>query len=151
MLIFWGSDIANIPFLCTRKQTIYMLKRILLLLSISLLIGQFICAQVTTSSISGTHYRCRREPCWSNNNSNTSTYRAPVTLLLRSLQAGLQSNNMRVGGPYQVTVSFVGLQTSNIRRHIFTAGRNVYFKRNIAKTNQTLENVVVTWRTQKSI
>ena len=122
-----------------------MLKRIPFLLTLMLLIGQVLLAQVTTSSMSGT---LKDSADGSSIGGATilavhtpsGTRYSTVTQLLGQFTI----NNMRVGGPYQVTASHVGFQNQTFDDITLQLGETFILTGTLNKINQTLENVVVT-------
>jgi outer membrane receptor protein involved in Fe transport len=119
-----------------------MLKRLLLLLSVSFLGGQFINAQVTTSSISG-NIRGNNEGL---NAATITAVHQPTGTIYRttSLTGGVFNIvNMIPGGPYRVEASFVGFQNFVQDGLFLTLGDNTRLDVVLSTTNTTLQEVVV--------
>ncbi|HZH94708.1 MAG TPA: TonB-dependent receptor, partial [Flavisolibacter sp.] len=119
-----------------------MLKRLLLLLSVSFLGGQFISAQVTTSSISG-NIRGNAEGL--NAATITAVHQPTGTIYRTTSLAGGVFNivNMIPGGPYRVEASFVGFQNFVQDNLFLTLGDNTRLDVVLSTTNTTLQEVVV--------
>src|SRR5690242_19244601 len=108
MLIFLNNCYPQIHFLCTRKQKINMLKRILSLLVIVLALGQLTFAQVTTSSISGIAKAVNGDPLVG---ATVVATHVPTGTTYRTITrtGGIfDIQNIAPGGPYTLNVTYVG-------------------------------------------
>ncbi|HET6769245.1 MAG TPA: carboxypeptidase regulatory-like domain-containing protein [Chitinophagaceae bacterium] len=121
-----------------------MLKRILFSLAIVFIATTISKAQVTTSSITGAVKDDKGQPLtgativavhepsgtqYSTTSSKTGTFTIP---------------GVRVGGPYKVTISFVGLQPAIFENITVQLGEAYDINADLNVNQQTLENVVVT-------
>ncbi|HEY0057979.1 MAG TPA: TonB-dependent receptor, partial [Flavisolibacter sp.] len=121
-----------------------MLKRILLLLSLNLLIGQFLSAQVTTSSMSGTLKDPAGAPLAGATVIAVHTPSGTRYSSVTQSAGQFTINNMRVGGPYQVTASYVGFLPQTFNDITLQLGETFILNGTLSTTNETLESVVVT-------
>ena len=74
----------------------------------------------------------------------TGTKRGTAT----ELDGGFNIPNLAPGGPYEVTVSYVGFKTQTIGGVFLTLGNTTRLNLNLATENQTLNEVVVVGNTQ---
>lgn len=120
-----------------------MLRRILFLLSINLLIVHYSQAQVTTSSISGT-VRSGTTPLVGA--TVTAVHEPSGTRYTTSSVKDGQFTipGMRVGGPYTITISYVGYQPENIRDVTLVLGTPTTFTADLKGSASQLQEVVVT-------
>jgi hypothetical protein len=100
-----------IPFFAGEITHLNMLKRILTLLVLAMLFGQYLNAQVTTSSISGTITDSKENPLVGA--TVTAIHQPSGTRYTTISKQGGVVNlpGLRVGGPYSITVSYVGFKT----------------------------------------
>ncbi|ANE52882.1 TonB-dependent receptor [Flavisolibacter tropicus] len=121
-----------------------MLKRLLLLLTLAFLTGPVLFAQVTTSSMGGTLKD--GDGAVLSGATIVAVHTPSGTRYTTVTQASGQFtiNNMRVGGPYQVTASYVGLQSQTYNDIYLQLGQTFLLDAALPKNSQTLENVVVT-------
>ncbi len=109
-MLTYGKTI--IPFFAAENNPFYiMLKRILTLLVLAVLSGQYIHAQVTTSSISGTVTDPNGSPLVG---ATVVAIHQPsgTKYTTISKQGGVVNlPGLRVGGPYSITVTYVGFKT----------------------------------------
>ncbi|MBN2812554.1 MAG: TonB-dependent receptor [Bacteroidales bacterium] len=120
------------------------MRKLLLILSILLLVFSFAGAQVTTSGVRGTVY----------DDSNETLPGATVLAVHEpsGTQYGTVANadghyvigNMRVGGPYKITVSFIGYTTQIFNEVYLSLGNMADIKVKMPKATAELEEVVVT-------
>jgi outer membrane receptor protein involved in Fe transport len=128
-----------------------MHKRILHLLAISLLASQFLYAQVTTSSINGTIRGTRNE---SLAGATVSAVHQPSgTVYNASTTANGQFTipNMRVGGPYSITVTYVGQQPSRFDDIYLKLGEPYILNATLRASDAALSEVVVSATNRNSI
>lgn len=120
-----------------------MLRRLLLLLSIHLLIAQYSKAQVTTSSISGV-VRSGTTPLVG---ATVTAVHEPSgtrysTTTVKDGQYTLPG--MRVGGPYTVTITYVGYQPESVRDIDLSLGTPANISADLKSSAGQLQEVVVT-------
>ncbi|MDQ3278369.1 MAG: carboxypeptidase-like regulatory domain-containing protein, partial [Bacteroidota bacterium] len=127
-----------------------MLRRLLLLLSI-FVIAQYSQAQVTTSSITGTVKSATNESLAGA--TVTATYQPTGTVYTTtSTQNGqFTIQNMQVGGPYTITVTFVGRQPSTFRDVFLRLGEPYVLDVALAGRDAALSEVVVSATGRNSI
>jgi hypothetical protein len=124
-----------------------MKKSCLRLLAFMLIIfstPQFVLAQVTTATATGVVKNAQGKAV------------SGATVLIEFKDAGLRQSlitlsdgrftvpNLRVGGPYVVTVSYIGYQTTKLENIQLDLGLNNTLEFVLAEANQTLETVIVT-------
>lgn len=121
-----------------------MLKRICLLITAVMLIGGFVQAQVTTSSMTGNVTDQNGQPV------------AGATIIATHVPTGTrystasQSNgqftisNMRVGGPYQVVITYVGREPQTFTDVDLKLAETYILNITLQPASAALENVVVT-------
>jgi outer membrane receptor protein involved in Fe transport len=100
--------------LLTKKHTSMRIKRILLIVFTAIMLPFMPFAQVTTSSMSGTITASNGEPLVGA--TITATHQPSGTVYNTLSRGGGQFTiaNMRVGGPYQVVISYVGYQAQTV-------------------------------------
>ncbi len=128
-----------------------MLKRICLLLAFGLLASTVMFAQITTSGISGTVRGGSDEPL------------VGATVVATHLPSGtkyttisrdggvIRIDNMRVGGPYLIEISFVGHNTEKMENVFLQLAEVMNLVFTLKKTDATLENVVLTTGSRSSV
>ena len=121
-----------------------MLKRILCLLTLCLLANTFLFSQVTTSSMTGSVRDAAGQPLLGA--TVTAVHTPSGTKYTTQTQSNGQYtiSNMRVGGPYHVEVSFVGYDMEKFDEVFMQLAEATILDVTLQKSNQTLENVVVT-------
>ena len=120
-----------------------MLKRLLYLLTFMLAVGHSF-AQVTTSTISGTLKDSEGVPLSGATVLALHTPSGTRYTTVTQASGQFTINNMRVGGPYQVTASFVGFEKQTFDDVILQLAETFILNINLTKSSQTLESVVVT-------
>ncbi|MEM8762797.1 MAG: carboxypeptidase regulatory-like domain-containing protein [Bacteroidota bacterium] len=100
-------------------------------------------AQVTTSNIRGAVADDQGEPLYGANvvavHTPTGTRYGAIT----NEEGRFNLLNLRIGGPYEVTISYVGFK-SNVRNDIFlTLGKTFNYNTQLASDSQALDEVVV--------
>jgi hypothetical protein len=108
MLIFVNFWCLIIPFLCSRKQTIFMLKRFLYLLIIAFAMGQSVNAQVTTSSLGGLVKAANGDALVGATVVATHEPTGTVYRTVSRTGGRFDIQNVAPGGPYTVKVTYVG-------------------------------------------
>ncbi|MEO6069645.1 MAG: carboxypeptidase regulatory-like domain-containing protein [Chitinophagaceae bacterium] len=119
-----------------------MFKRLLILILISLT-GYLVNAQVTTSSMSGT---VKDKNGQGLAGATVIATHQPTGTRYSTLSQGsgqFSINNMRVGGPYLIEVSYVGFQTQKENEVYLKLAENTVFNFNLENTGN-LEQVIVT-------
>lgn len=143
MLIFVYFYFGNIPFLCIRKP-IYMLKRILFFFAFTLVVSQFVSAQITTSTIAGSIKSATDEPLVGA--TVLATHIPTGTKYTTVSRAGgqIRIENMRSGGPYTIEVSFVGYDKETYNDVYLQLAESFILNPVLKKTEKVLETVVLT-------
>src|SRR4051812_19047442 len=128
-----------------------MLKRILCLLTVSLLASTFIFSQVTTSSLTGTVKDSSGQALAGA--TITATHQPSGTRYTTISQGSGQFtiSNMKVGGPYLVEVSFVGFQTQRYDDIFLKLAEATILDAGLSPAGAALENVVITTTGRNSI
>ena len=121
-----------------------MLKRITSLIAFILAIHFSAMAQITTSSISGTVSGVADDKL--NGATITATHLPSGTKYTAQAKGSGQFNieNMRVGGPYLVEISFVGFQTEKLEDVYLKLAETFLISSTLKKTEGNLENVIIT-------
>jgi outer membrane receptor protein involved in Fe transport len=120
-----------------------MLKRILTLLVLAVLSGQYIHAQVTTSSITGTAKNTTGEALVGATITATHIPSGSVYTTVAGKEGVFNLPNLRVGGPYSVKVTFSGLQPFTVDGVNLELGQPYNINALLNQNTQTLENVVI--------
>lgn len=120
-----------------------MLKRISVFLSMLMLLGGFLHAQVTTSSITGS--------LKANGSALTgATVKAvheptgTVYTVISSSAGTFNIGGMRSGGPYNVEISFVGLESKKFTNVYLTLGEALVINETLSEKSSDLGEVVIT-------
>lgn len=121
-----------------------MLKRLLLALVSIVLTAGLLNAQVTTSSMSGMLKDADGAPLGGATITAVHTPSGTRYTTVTQPTGQFTINNMRTGGPYQVTASFVGFQTQTFDDINLQLAETYILNGTLTKANQTLESVVVT-------
>jgi len=121
-----------------------MLKRLLFLCALTFISGTFIFGQITTSAISGTVKGGSDEAL------------VGATIVATHLPSGTKYStitrdggrfsiqNMRVGGPYQIDISYVGHDPEKLQDIYLLLAETFVYNSMLKKTTTTLENIVIT-------
>ncbi len=117
-----------------------MLKKIKLLL-LFVMTGFALHAQVTTSSITGTVTDKNAQPLEGATITATHTPSGTNYMTTSGKQGTFTISNMRIGGPYRISVSYAGLETYNIENVSLLLGEP--YTINAVMTDKALETVVV--------
>lgn len=128
-----------------------MLKKLLFLLVVSLLTTGVVYSQVTTSSITG----IVRDAGGQNlaGASITAVHQPSGTRYATITQSGGQFTiaNMRPGGPYQITISFVGMRPQTLNDINLQLAESTVINGNLEPSEGTLQQVVVTGARRSNI
>lgn len=121
-----------------------MLKRIAPLIALLLAIPTLMMAQVTTSSLTGSVKNASDEPLVGA--TITALHTPSGTRYATTSRAGgvFTINNMRVGGPYTIEISFVGFQTDKHEEIYLKLAETFLLNSTMKSTSAELTNVVVT-------
>ncbi|MEI9909041.1 MAG: carboxypeptidase regulatory-like domain-containing protein [Bacteroidota bacterium] len=121
-----------------------MLKRIIPVIAFLFAFPAMMVAQITTSSISGTVTGITKEPLVGA--TITATHQPSGTRYVTTSKSGGQVyiQNMRVGGPYLIEISFVGFETEKLENVYLQLAESFILTSALKSANSTLENVVVT-------
>lgn len=128
-----------------------MLKRLFCLLTISLLASFSVFSQVTTSSLTGAIHDASGQNLAG---ATISALHQPTgTRYTAVSQPSGQFNisNMRTGGPYLIVVTYVGYEKQTYNDIYLQLGETTILNTNLAKSNTTLEQVVVTSTSRNNI
>jgi len=126
-----------------------MLKRLIILL-LAVSASLFLSAQVTTSSITGIVTDNNGQPLAG---ATITAIHQPSgskysTISSRNGVFNLQS--LRVGGPYQIKIDFVGLKSATFEGVTLLLGEPYNINSQLSISEQIMENVVVSTRTRKA-
>ncbi len=128
-----------------------MLKRIVFLLVVALMASPLLFAQITTSAVNGTVKNNADEPLVGA--TIVATHQPSGTKYSTVSRAGGQFSiqNMRVGGPYLIEVSFVGHEAGKFENVYLQLAESFLLDPALNKTSGSLENVVLTSGRKSSI
>ncbi|HET7896043.1 MAG TPA: carboxypeptidase-like regulatory domain-containing protein, partial [Flavisolibacter sp.] len=123
-----------------------MMRRLLLLLSISFLMAQYSHAQVTTSSITGSVKSAAGEPLVGA--TVTATHIPTGTVYTAVSRAGgrFDMQNVAPGGPYTIKASFVGYSEFNRTDINIPLGERFEVSVDLSASNQQLQELVISTR-----
>ncbi|MBI3138449.1 MAG: TonB-dependent receptor [Sphingobacteriales bacterium] len=128
-----------------------MLKRIVFLLVVALVASPMLFAQITTSAINGTVKNNAEEPLVGA--TIVATHQPSGTKYSTISRAGGQFSiqNMRVGGPYLIEISFVGHDAGKFENVYLQLAESFLLNPYLNKTSASLENVVLTTGRRSSV
>ena len=126
-----------------------MLKRLsIMLLAISASFFGF--AQVTTSSITGTVKDNNGQPLAGATVTATHVPSGTNYSTLSSKDGVFSLQGLRVGGPYQVKIDFVGLKSAIFENIVLQLGEPYNVNAELSISEQVMENVIVASRTRRA-
>jgi len=128
-----------------------MLKRIVFLFVVALVASPMLFAQITTSAINGAVKNNADEPLVGA--TIVATHQPSGTKYSTVSRAGGQFSiqNMRVGGPYLIEVSFVGHDAGKYENVYLQLAETFLLNPSLVKTASSLENVVLTTGRRSSV
>ena len=115
----------------------------LFLLSLFLILGGNLAAQVTTSKIKGTVVDNLGEPL---PGANVIVLHVPTGTVAGAVTQGSGKYtvpNLRVGGPYKITFSFVGFKSQEVNNVFLTLGKTTNINSKLSEDGEQLEEVVI--------
>jgi Carboxypeptidase regulatory-like domain len=127
-----------------------MLKRISCLLACAILATSFIFSQVTTSSITGTVKDNKDQPLVGATITAKHTPSGTVYTTISSKNGVFTFPNVRIGGPYQIKIDFVGLKSETLDGINLLLGEPYNVNVVLGENVQIMENVIVTGRTRRA-
>lgn len=135
-----------ISFLChVKKKLTYMLYKRILPFIIALLAFPFLMnAQVTSSSITGTVKTASGEPLEAATITATHLPSGSVYTTIAKKGGTFTLSNLRIGGPYTLTVNFVGLKPQTVQDINLSLGEPYNANVVLSDDSKTLSNVVIT-------
>ncbi len=128
-----------------------MLKRILCLLTVTLLASTFVFSQVTTSSLTGTVKDAAGESLGGASVSATHQPSGTKYSTISQQSGQFTISNMRVGGPYLVEVTFVGHEPQRYEDIFLKLAEAYILDISLRRADAALENVVITTTNRSSI
>src|SRR4030095_3196616 len=137
-------DFLNYSFICISKTKNYMLiSKIARLFPVLLFLPFLIEAQITTSSVSGTVKTSKGDPLVGA--TVTVTHIPTGTTYVVTTRTGGRYNiyNLNPGGPYSISVTFVGMETGKKEDIQLLLGENSVNDFSMADKTTTLTEVVV--------
>lgn len=120
-----------------------MLKRILTLLVLAMVTGQYVNAQVTTSSITGTAKNNNGEGLVGATVVATHTPSGTTYSTIAGKDGVFTLPNLRIGGPYNLTVTYSGLQPFSVNGFNLELGQPFVVSAALGQNVQTMETVVI--------
>jgi len=124
------------------KLRLIMKKALLLIFILLLCLPAF--SQVTTSKIKGTVTDTSGEPLFGANIIALHTPSGTVSGSVAQGNGRYTIPNLRVGGPYTITMSFVGFKSKKITNVFLTLGKTTNINGVLSEDANTLEEVVLT-------
>ncbi|MBA2329473.1 MAG: TonB-dependent receptor [Flavisolibacter sp.] len=128
-----------------------MLKKIYLLLFVQLLVGLGLYAQVTTSSITGTVLGTDGQPLAGATVTAVHLPSATTYTTVANREGLFNIANMRVGGPYRITINFVGLQPYTLEDVNLQLAEPFRLNATLREDVRTLEAVTVTGGRRRTV
>lgn len=125
-----------------------MLIRRILSIILVLLAPFYIVAQVTTSSITGTVKTEKGEPLQSATVTATHVPSGSVYSTLSTKGGAFTLSNVRIGGPYTLTIAFVGFQTARAEGFTLLLGQPYNVNLTMGEQITSLGEIVVSGRRQ---
>src|SRR5438477_968870 len=126
-----------------------MLKRLSFLL-IALLAGSLMFAQVTTSSMTGTVKDNSGQPLAGATVTATHVPSGTKYSTLSSQDGVFNLPGLRVGGPYELKIDFVGLKSAIFENIVLQLGEAYNVNTQLSVSEQIMENVVVSSKTHRA-
>lgn len=123
-----------------------MLRRLTLLLAISLIAGSYLFSQVTTSSITGIVKDSGGQPLVGATVTATHEPSGTVSMASTTRNGAFLIQNLRPGGPYTVKIDFVGQQSDILTNVYLQLGEPYHIISTLNPQVQVLENVLVSSR-----
>ena len=120
-------------------------------MTLSLLIGQVLLAQVTTSSINGFVKSPAGEALAGATISATHQPSGSVYTTTSTSNGQFNLTNLKVGGPYTITVTFVGYQPAKYEEVYLKLGEPFALNANLSTNEASLTEVVVTAGNRNSV
>lgn len=114
-----------------------------LLLTFSLLLTFNISAQVTTSKIKGLVTDGSGEPLFGANIVVLHVPSGTVSGAVAQENGKYTVPNLRVGGPYKVTFSFLGFTSKEVANVFLTLGKTTNINASLSEDGQTLDEIVI--------
>lgn len=127
-----------------------MLKRILFLFLTAFLVSTSLFAQITTSAIGGTVKSTTDEAL--SGATVVATHLPSGTKYITVTRPGgvFSIQNMRVGGPYLIEITFVGYKTEKIEDVYLQLAESFQITPVLTKNEATMENVVITGTSRRN-
>ncbi len=127
-----------------------MLKRISVFLSMLMLLGGFLHAQVTTSTITGNVKTAGGESLVGATITATHTPSGSVYNTIAKKDGFFTLPGLRIGGPYTVKIDFVGQESKVFEGIILQLGEPYNIQAVLGEDSKELEAVVVTGKSKKT-
>lgn len=138
------SGVGIFPFFAPENKQFYMLKRFLTLLLFALAMGQFARAQVTTSSITGFVKSDNGEPLTGATVTAIHQPSGTKYVTITKKDGNFTLPNTRVGGPYKITIEYVGYSPQTIDNVNLNLGEPFTTDVTLSTKTAVLNEVVVT-------
>ncbi|TMI90995.1 MAG: carboxypeptidase regulatory-like domain-containing protein, partial [Bacteroidetes bacterium] len=126
-----------------------MLKRLSILL-LAFFASSFMFAQVTTSSMVGTVKDNSGQPLAGATVTATHLPSGTKYSTLSSKEGVFNLPGLRVGGPYEVRIDFVGLKSAIFENIVLQLGEAYNVNAQLSISEQIMENVVVSSKTRRA-
>jgi hypothetical protein len=127
-----------------------MLKRIFYLLTLAVLTCQFADAQVTSSTITGTARDRSGQGLAGATVTATHQPSGTTYTTVAGKDGGFSLPNVRIGGPYQIRINYVGLEPFSVDNITLLLGEPFNINATLSDNAQALETVVVTGRGRRA-
>jgi hypothetical protein len=120
-----------------------MKQKLLSLLSFFLLIGLSATAQTTTSKINGTITATTGETLFGANITALHTPTGTVSGTTALDNGRYALSNLRIGGPYTISISYLGYKPKKITNVFLTLGKTTNIDVTLSEDSNTLEEIVI--------
>lgn len=121
-----------------------MMRKLQLFFTFLLLLGYTVNAQVTTSKIKGTITDNKGEPLFGTTIAVLHVPTGTTSGTVSQENGKYTVPNLRVGGPYKVTISFVGFATQEVKDIFLTLGKTTNVNAQLAEEGTKLDEIVIT-------
>jgi hypothetical protein len=117
--------------------------KLLILCSLILVISTSVYAQTTTSKIAGTITEKTGEALFGANIIALHTPTGTISGTTAQNNGRYTLSNLRIGGPYTITISYVGFETQKISKVFLTLGKTTNIDAVLSDDTNTLDEIVI--------
>jgi hypothetical protein len=127
----------------TNKYPKKMKSKLLILCSLILMISTSVYAQTTTSKITGTITEKTGEALFGANIIALHTPTGTLSGTTAQINGRYTLSNLRIGGPYAITISYVGFETQKIANVFLTLGKTTNIDAVLSDDKNMLDEIVI--------